>query len=226
MSSVPQPAAGGRPAPATDPALEDAELARRVRAGDRPAFAALVARHGGALLRFALTFVRSRAAAEEVVQDTWMAVLEGLPRFEGRSSLRTWMFRIVANRARTRVERDGRSVPFSALGADEGGPPEVPAVSPDRFDGTGHWREPIEAWTEESPERLALRAETRGVLEAAIAALPEGQRAVIVLRDLEGLDAAETCALLGIGDANQRVLLHRARTRVRLALDRHMRGDR
>lgn len=136
------------------------------------------------------------------------------------------MFRIVANRARTRVERDGRSVPFSALGADEGGPPEVPAVSPDRFDGTGHWREPIEAWTEESPERLALRAETRGVLEAAIAALPEGQRAVIVLRDLEGLDAAETCALLGIGDANQRVLLHRARTRVRLALDRHMRGDR
>jgi RNA polymerase sigma-70 factor (ECF subfamily) len=226
MRSVPHPAAGGRAASTTDPGLDDAELARRVLAGERQAFEALVARHGGPLLRFALTFLKSVPAAEEVVQDTWMAVLEGLPRFEGRSSLRTWMFRIVANRARTRLEREGRSVPFSALGAPDGEGPEVPAVSPDRFDGTGHWREPVEAWTEESPERLALRAETRGVLEAAIAELPAGQRAVLVLRDVEGLDAEETCALLGIGDSNQRVLLHRARTRVRLALERHMRGER
>lgn len=225
MRPQPQPTAGPR-ATATGSAPDDAELARRVLAGDRQAFEALVARHGGPLLRFALTFVRSVAAAEEVVQDTWMAVLDGLPRFEGRSSLKTWMFRIVANRARTRLERDGRTVPFSALGAGGGEDPEGPAVAPERFDATGHWREPVEAWTEESPERLVLRAETREVLESAIADLPASQRAVLVLRDVEGLGPEETCGLLELTEVNQRVLLHRARTRVRLAVARHMKGER
>lgn len=204
-------------------ALDDAALVRGVVAGEREAFAVLVSRHGGALLRFARTFLRSEAAAEEVVQDAWMAALDGLDRFEGRSSFKTWMFRVVANRARTRLAKEGRSVPFSALAPEEEG---AAAEEPGRFDARGHWREPVDRWTEESPERLALRAETRAVIEAAIAELPEGQRAVIVLRDVEGLDTDEIRALLDLTDSNQRVLLHRARARVRLALERHMKGER
>ncbi len=202
--------------------LDDSELVRRIQAGDRAAFAGLVRRHGGALLRFARLFVRERSAAEEVVQDTWIAVLEGLDGFEGRASFKTWLYRILANRARTRAAREGRSVPFSSL-VEEG---DEHAVDPERFDAAGMWRDPPAGWTDETPERLALEAETRGVMEAAVAALPPAQRAVLVLRDEDGLETEEICNLLGLTVTNQRVLLHRARTRVRQALEAHMRGGR
>ncbi len=204
--------------------LEDSELVGRIRAGDRAAFAWLVRRHGGALLRFARLFVRESSVAEEVVQDTWMAVLEGLDGFEGRASFRTWLFRILANRARTRAAKEGRSIPFSAMAEAE--EPEEHAVDPERFDAAGMWRDPPVGWTDETPERLALEAETRAVMEAAIAALPPAQRAVLVLRDEDGLETEEICNLLGLTVTNQRVLLHRARTRVRQALEAHIRGGR
>jgi len=196
----------------------------RLRSGDRAAFAALVGRHGGALLRFAMTFVRDRSLAEEVVQDTWLAALDGLDDFEGRSSLRTWLFRIAANRARTRFTREGRSVPFSALaGPEESGDADAGA---DRFDQGGMWREPPGPWSGENPERLAQGAQTRAAIEAAMASLPEAQRAVLTLRDIEGLETEEICGLLGITVSNQRVLLHRARCRVRLALEAHLAAGR
>ncbi len=203
--------------------LDDSELVRRVQAGDRDAFTALVRRHGGALLRFARAFVRDAPVAEEVVQETWMAVLEGLDAFEGRASFRTWVYRILANRARTRAVREARSVPFSALEGTEG---DEHAADPERFDAGGTWRDPPMAWTDESPERLALEAETRAVLEAAVEALPPAQRAVLVLRDEDGLETEEICNLLDLTVTNQRVLLHRARARVRQALEEHMRGGR
>ncbi len=203
--------------------LDDSELVRRVRAGDRSAFAGLVRRHGGALLRFARLFVRETSVAEEVVQDTWMAVLEGLGGFEGRASFKTWLYRILANRARTRAVREGRTVPFSAL-AETGN--DEHAVHPERFDAGGMWRDPPVGWTDETPERLALEAETRQVMEAAVQALPAAQRAVLVLRDEDGLETEEICNLLDLTVTNQRVLLHRARTRVRQALEQHMRGGR
>ncbi len=206
-------------------ALDDAALVRGVLAGEREAFAVLVTRHGGALVRFARSFVGSESAAEEIVQDAWVAALDALDGFEGRASFKTWMFRIVANRAKTRLVRDGRTVAFSSL-EPPGEEASASAEAPERFDATGHWREPVDRWTEETPERLALRAETRAVLEAAIAALPPSQRAVLVLRDVEGLDAEETCETLELTESNQRVLLHRARARVRLAIERHMKGER
>jgi RNA polymerase sigma-70 factor, ECF subfamily len=204
--------------------LDDAELIPRLRAGDRAAFAGLVRRHGGALLRLARTFVHDEATAEEVVQDTWVAVLDGLDGFEGRSSFKTWLYRILANRARTRATREGRSVPFSALAAADDD--DAPAVDPERFDSGGRWRDPPVGWSEETPERLALAAETRAVIEAAVAALPPPQRAVLVLRDEDGLETEEICNLLGLTVTNQRVLLHRARTRVRQAIEAHVRGGR
>jgi RNA polymerase sigma-70 factor (ECF subfamily) len=207
--------------PAAGP--NDAELVRRVRGGDPTAFAGLVRRHGGALLRLARLFVREEAVAEEVVQDTWMAVLEGLGEFEGRASFKTWLYRILANRARTRAVREGRSVPFSTFERAED---EASAVDPERFDAAGKWRDPPLAWTDETPERLALAAESRAVMEAAVAALPPAQRAVLVLRDEDGLETEEICNLLGLTVTNQRVLLHRARTRVRQALEEHVRGAR
>ncbi len=203
--------------------LDDSELVRRVRAGDRSAFAALVRHHGGALLRFARVFVRDEAVAEEVVQDTWLAVLEGLDGFEGRASFKTWLYRILANRARTRAVREGRTVPFSALAETEG---DEPTVDPERFDAGGMWRDPPVGWSDETPERLALEAETRAVMEAAVQALPPAQRAVLVLRDEDGLETEEICNLLDLTVTNQRVLLHRARTRVRQALETHVRGGR
>jgi RNA polymerase sigma-70 factor (ECF subfamily) len=203
------------PAPA-----DDARLIERLRAGDEEAFRSLVRRHGGALLRFARGFLRDEAAAEEVVQDAWMALLDGLDAFEGRSSLKTWLFRVVANKARTRAVRGGRQVPFSSLEPEAGD-----EVDPARFDEAGHWREAVAPWATLDPERLALGAETGRALAAAIEALPASQRAVLVLRDVEGLETAEVCQLLGLTEANARVLLHRARTRVRAALEPHLAGE-
>jgi RNA polymerase sigma-70 factor, ECF subfamily len=193
----------------------------RLRAGDRAAFAALVQRYAGALLRVARSLVRDAATAEELVQETWLAMLTGLDGFEERSSLRTWLFRILVNKARTRFVRDGRVLPFSALS----GPDDV-AVEPGRFDADDAWNEPPSLWSEEDPERLALGAETRAAIEACIAELPETQRAVITLRDIEELETEEICNLLSISVTNQRVLLHRARARVRQALERRLRGIR
>jgi RNA polymerase sigma-70 factor (ECF subfamily) len=202
---------------------DEAVLVERLRAGDQAAFSELVRRHGGALLRLARTFVKDRSVAEEVVQDAWLAALDGLEGFEGRSSLRTWLFSILANKARNRAVREGRSVPWSALG---GHGEDVPVVDPGRFQADGHWKEPPGRWAEEDPERLALGAETRAAIERAIAALPETQRAVVTLRDVEGLEADEICNLLGLTLTNQRVLLHRARTRLRRALEEFMAGAR
>jgi RNA polymerase sigma-70 factor (ECF subfamily) len=202
---------------------EDALLSR-LRAGDREAFAALVQRHGGALLRFAQIFAKSKALAEDLVQETWLAALEGLRGFEGRASVRTWLFRILANRARTRITRDRRIVAFSTLAQSDDD--ESSALDPDHFGRAGRWDDPPVAWSAEDPERLVQDVETRAAIEAAIAELPEGQRAVITLRDVEGMDADEICNLLAITVTNQRVLLHRARVRVRKALERHLGGAR
>jgi len=218
MSPLPRSSPEG-PAPPAD----ESALVERLRAGDRAAFADVIDRHGGPLLRLARSFLKNEAVAEEVVQDTWLAALDGLDGFEARSSLRTWLFTILANKARNRAVREGRSVPWSALAGDlEDGP----AVDPERFQSDGHWKEAPGGWTEEDPERLALGAETRTAIEAAIASLPTLQRSVITLRDVEGLEAEEICRLLAITLTNQRVLLHRARTRVRQALEAHLAGTR
>ncbi len=216
--------APGRETSLSAEAADEQALVQRLRAGDRAAFTAVVVQHGGALLRLASTFVKDRALAEEVVQDAWLSALEHLDAFEGRASLRTWLFHIVANRARTRLSREGRSVPFSSLGRPEDS--DEPAVSPDRFDQGGMWKEPPGRWSEENPERLAQGVETRAAIERAIAELPEAQRAVITLRDIEELETEEICNLLDITVSNQRVLLHRARSRVRQALEKLMAGGR
>jgi RNA polymerase sigma-70 factor (ECF subfamily) len=211
-----------RPAPPSG--AEERTILARLRAGDRAAFAQLVGLHGGAMLRVAMSFLRERAKAEEVVQDAWLALLDGLDGFEERASLRTWLFSILVNKARTRAVREGRVLPFSALAGSDGG--EGPEVDAGGFDQAGGWREPPGAWSGEDPERLAMGAETRALLEAEIARLPDAQRTVLTLRDVEGLEAEEVCTLLGISASNQRVLLHRARSKVRQALQGYLAGSR
>jgi len=200
---------------------EDARLVEGLRAGDEAAFAALMREYGAGMLRVAQMFVSSRAVAEEVVQEAWIGVLKGIGRFEGRSSLKTWLFRIVANTAKTRGVRESRSIPFSALGEAEG---EL-SVDPDRFLGSGerfpgHWAAPPQSW---APEGELLGRETLGVIERAIEQLPPAQRAVITLRDTQGFTAEEVCNALDLTETNQRVLLHRARSKVRSALEEYMR---
>ena len=191
-----------------------------LRAGDEAAFSALVNRHGGAMLRVAQLYVRSRAVAEEVVQDAWIGVLKGSAAFEGRSSLKTWIFRIVANKAKTRAAKEGRSIPFSALAARER------AVEPERFRGPndrypGHWASPPSSWAG-VPEEQLLASETLALVENAIGDLPPAQAIVITMRDVEGFDAGDVCDTLKISEANQRVLLHRARSKVRRALEEYL----
>jgi RNA polymerase sigma-70 factor (ECF subfamily) len=208
--------------PAPSPG-DEAELVRRLRAGDEAAFEELVRRHHAALTRVASMYVRDRAVVEEVVQETWLAALTGLDRFEERSSLKTWLFRILANRARTRAVREARSVPFSALAAAEAADDE-PAVDPDRFldpRGPSPWAAPPSDWRRLPEERL-LAGETLSRVAAAIEALPPAQREVIRLRDVEGWSAAEVAGALEISDGNQRVLLHRARAKVRAALEDYL----
>jgi RNA polymerase sigma-70 factor, ECF subfamily len=208
-------------APSDDPASRDpdAALVAALRTGDEEAFAALVRRYQATLTRIARMYVSTDAAAEETVADTWLAVVDGLDRFEHRSSFRTWLFRITANIAKTRGVRDRRSLPFASLGPGDDGEPAVPA---DRFQGDdgaapGRWAAPPRPW--EDPERRLASLEARERLRAAIAALPERQRAVLTLRDVEGLDAEEVADLLDLSPGNQRVLLHRARSKVRAALE-------
>jgi RNA polymerase sigma-70 factor (ECF subfamily) len=196
----------------------EAQLVAALRAGDEEAFTMLVTTWHASLKRVARAYVRTDAIAEEVVQETWLAAIAGLERFEERASLKTWLFHILANRARTRAVREARSVPFTALA----GGPDAPAVDPDRFNGEddawpGHWAAPPRPW--EDPERRLQSLEARELLRAAIAGLPEMQQAVLTLRDVEGLDAEEVCELLDLSGANQRVILHRARARVRTELE-------
>jgi len=203
-------------------ALAEEKLLESLRAGDEAAFRELVREYQPSLVRVARIYVSSQATAEEVAQETWLGVLNGLDRFEGRSSLRTWIFRILTNIAKTRAVREGRTLPFSAL-QDPGRVPEA-AVDADRFldpehpRWPGHWALKPEAW----PEDALLAAETRKRLAEAIEALPASQRAVISLRDIEGWSSEEVRNALELSETNQRVLLHRARSKVRVALEEYL----
>jgi RNA polymerase sigma-70 factor, ECF subfamily len=203
-------------------ATGDGETVERLRRGDEDAFVMLVDAYGTTMLRVARMYVRDREAAKEVVQETWLAVLNGIDSFEGRSSLKTWIFRILANRAKTRGEREGRSLPFSSVAVRDAA--DEPSVDPDRFFGPddpstpGGWAAPPRAW----PEDRVLAGETVRVLQDAIEQLPDSQREVIRLRDVEGWSPDEVAETLEISDGNQRVLLHRARSKVRAALEAYL----
>ena len=197
---------------------EDAALVDALRAGDEDAFATLIDRYYGTMLRVARMYVATKEAAEDVVAETFLGVIQGIDRFEGRSSLRTWLFRILVNRAKTRGAREARTRPFSSLAAELES--DEPAVDPDRFRADGRWSTPPGAYR--LPEDEVLAAEAGQQLMAAIDALPPAQRTVIVLRDVEGFSGAEVSSLLEITEANQRVLLHRARSKVRAALERYL----
>lgn len=192
----------------------DASLLRRLRDGDEHAFVALVERYHPVMLRVALAYVPSPAVAEEVVQDTWLAVLRGLARFEERSSLRTWLFSILVNRARTTGERETRSVPVADAG---------PVVDASRFGPSGGWAAPPEHWVEEAENRIDA-AKLAELLRAGLDVLPARQREVVLLRDVEGLSGAEVCEVLAISEANQRVLLHRGRSKLRQLLESELGG--
>jgi RNA polymerase sigma-70 factor (ECF subfamily) len=218
---------GGAPEGAAQSGADEGLLAA-LRRGDEEAFQMLVAEHGPFLLRLALMHVPSRAIAEEVVQDTWLAALNGIDRFEGRSSLRTWLASILLNKARTLGRRERRVLPFSFLGRRREEGRDEPAVDPDRFQSArdqapGAWARPPVAW--DSPEERLGQDEARRVLFEAIAGLPPRQREVITLRDIGGFSAAEARNALDLTETNQRVLLHRARSKVRAALERHFQAE-
>jgi RNA polymerase sigma-70 factor, ECF subfamily len=206
-------------------ASEEAELVARLRAGDERAFESLVESYHGTMIAVARTYVKTRDVAEEVVQEAWLGVLKGLDRFEGRSSLKTWILRILVNTAMTRGGREARSVPFSSLApVDE----EQPAVEPERFRPpgeafAGHWNAYPGDWRS-LPEEGLLGRETLDVVKRAIEELPGSQRPVIAMRDIAGCSAEEVCEALEVSAGNQRVLLHRARSHVRAALERHLDG--
>jgi RNA polymerase sigma-70 factor, ECF subfamily len=204
------------------PALaDDLALVQRLQARDREAFASLIDRYHRSLFRLARMYVATDAVAEEVVQETWMGVLSGLGTFEGRSSLKTWLFRILTNRAKTRGAREARSVPFAMNEPEEEGDP---AVDPTRFLPNDMWGSPPRPWEDDTPEKLLADREAVAFVARAIDALPARQRIVITLRDVEGLDAEEVRNVLGVSETNQRVLLHRARSRVRNDLERYLAG--
>lgn len=199
--------------------VRDTDDLAALRRGDQSAFMALVRRLHPSMVRLATSYVSSREVGEEVAQDTWVAVLEELERFEGRSSLKTWIFRILTNQAKTRGVRERRSTPFSSLSvqAEAAGqvePPESFLGESHRW--AGHWAVPVHSW--ELPEEHLLASELGELLAQALDTLPPAQRAVVVLRDGQSLSSREVCELLGISEANQRVLLHRGRLRVRRAV--------
>jgi RNA polymerase sigma-70 factor (ECF subfamily) len=199
-------------------ATADPEL-QALKSGDEAAFEALVARYHGPLLRLALNYVRDHGVAEDVVQETWLQVLKSLNRFEGRSSLKTWVYGILINVARARRRRESRLLPFTSLFRREG---DGPAVYPDRFNQQGMWTTLPDRW-DGVPESRLLSRETLARVSAAIQALPDKQREVIVLRDVAGLGSEEVAGMLDITPANQRVRLHRARAAVRQALEEYLR---
>ena len=211
----------------TDPATlvgataDDQRIIAGLRAGNEAVFVEMVDKYHGSLVRVAMRYTLSRAVAEEVVQDTWIGVVEGIDRFEGRSTVKTWLYKILIYRARARGERERRMTPMSALANDD----SAPSVPTERFRGSdalwaGHWATPPQRWDGDAEERL-LAGEAREIIDAVIAELPPAQREVIVMRDLSHFTAAEVCDLLDVTEANQRVLLHRARSRVRAALEQY-----
>jgi RNA polymerase sigma factor, sigma-70 family len=198
----------------------DNDLVLRLRAGDEAAFRDLIEQFGAPLRRVARTYVATDAAADEVVQDVWVGVLRGIDRFEQRSSLKTWIYRILLNIARTRGVRDKRSIPFSSLGGDDD---DGPTFAADRFQtvfgpSPGHWAEFPTRWHDQ-PELSAVGHETLDVVRAALAVLPSSQQEVVRLRDVEGWTSAEVCNALELTETNQRVLLHRGRAKLRAALE-------
>lgn len=197
---------------------DDGDLVARLRLGDEAAFSLLVDRYHASMVRLARSYVSTETAAEDVVGDTWMAVVQGIERFEGRSSVKTWLFRILINRAKTRGVKESRSVPFSSLGDDD-----HHTVDPDRFLDESHrwggyWSVHPSSWRN-GPESRAMSGEIRQSLGRALDALPAMQQAVVTLRDVHGLQAREVCEALEVSEANQRVLLHRGRSRMRTALE-------
>lgn len=215
--SRPWPWLGGRPArPILSVMDSDGELLLRLRSGDERAFVSLVERYHEPMLQLAASFVPSRAVAEEVVQDTWLAVLRGLEGFEERSSLKTWLFRILVNRARTTGSREQRSIPV----AD----PE-PAVDPSRFEASGSWGDPPEHWIEAAEGRMEAGKLVHRI-RAWIDELPARQREVVLLRDIEGMSSEEVCTVLALTEGNQRVLLHRGRGKLRQVLEAELGGSR
>jgi RNA polymerase sigma-70 factor (ECF subfamily) len=201
----------------SDPEFDAPDFIALLRSGDERAYRKLIRRFHGSLVGVASSIIGSRAQAEEVVQDSWLAVLAGIGRFEGRSSLSSWLFTIVLNRARTRIAREGRLVALPAV--LDGGPEDERAVPRNQFAADGHWVDPPRLWDELDPERMVGGRQLWDHVQAAIATLPSGQRAVIILRDIEDRSAEEACALLQISPENQRVLLHRARGRLRRVID-------
>jgi len=221
VASLSDPALSPQPASQLDQALVD-----RLRAGDEDAFRDLVTTWSPAMLRLARTFVSGTASAQDVVQDAWLGVIKGLDRFEGRSSLRAWVFTIVVNRARTHGVREARTTPMSQLGRDDDTGPTVDAS---RFQGPdgeypGHWTSmgAPQPW-DEVPDRRTLTREAIDLVEVAIEQLPPRQRLVVTLRDVHGVSSEETCAVLEISAENQRVLLHRARAALRQRLEEYYR---
>jgi RNA polymerase sigma-70 factor, ECF subfamily len=208
------------------PTKQDQALIDRLRLGDEGAFDEVVTRHHGALVHMAMGYVADRDMAEEVVQDTWMAIVEGLDRFEGRSSFRTWMFGILIHKAKDRGVREKRHTTFSAFESlDEEGDE---AVDPARFhqsgECAGHWVFPPQPWDEQTPEKLLASRQATDCMQQAIAELPPTLREVLILRDVEGVDSREVCELLRITETNLYVRLHRARERVRRAIELYL-GD-
>jgi RNA polymerase sigma-70 factor (ECF subfamily) len=203
----------------------DERLVARLRAGEEAAFEGLVCRYHGEMIALARSYVRTREVAEEVVQETWLAVLQAIDRFEGRSTLKTWVFRILVNTAMTRGGREARTMPFSSLDFEDD---EGPSVDADRFissgqSGAGHWRAEPGDWGVLPEERL-LGSETIAVVKRAVEQLPQRQAQVIAMRDIAGFSPADVSATLGLTRGNQRILLHRARSRVRRALEKHIDG--
>jgi RNA polymerase sigma-70 factor (ECF subfamily) len=211
--------------PAAATPEDEASLIEALRGGNEAAFEALLDRYHAALVRLAMVYVQDRAVAEDVAQETWLGVLQGLARFEARSSLKTWIFHILVNQAKTRAAREARHIPFSAVWNPDSEPAE-PAVPPERFlpadhpQWPFHWAAPPRGWGS-SPEERLLTRETLGYIREAIAGLPPSQREVITLRDVEGWKSEEVCNALGVSETNQRVLLHRARSKVRRALEQY-----
>ena len=211
----------GSPSQPLPPATER-ELIEHLRAGDDAAFMRLMDLYGGTLLRLASLYVNDRDAAEDVVQETWLGVFQGIDRFEGRSSLKTWLFTILTNRAKRRGTRDSRSTSFSAItGVGEDLDTDIDRFFPPGHEEAGHWTSLPRDWDALPEERFAA-AETRAAVERAIAALPPKQREVITLRDIEGWSSEEVRNALGLTETNQRVLLHRARTKVRRAIEQEI----
>lgn len=199
------------------PEADDQRLVAGLRAGDEAVFSELANRYGTAMIKVALMYVPTLALAEEVVQETWLAVLKGIDGFQGRSSLRTWIYRILVNRAKSAAIAEGRSVSFSALTAKDCGP----SVEPARFAANGHWASHPRRWSD-GPEETALASELLHLIHDALERLPPAQRAVVLLRDVQGFASEEVSALLRLTPANQRVLLHRGRSRVRTLLERYL----